>query len=548
MVITPNSKIILIKSPLKLDNYNQITFSNATAQYNYFTGLTHASYEDCTYVRKDNVIRYNTHTEINDGLPTYEDLIEYNYCMYQNTSYDSKWFYAFITDVKYVNNGTCDITIETDVFQTWQFDLVYMNSFIEREHVSDDTIGLHTIPEGLEFGDYIMDSSASLTNKLDEQIYIVMGVTWLPSNTPGFTNNRMYGKVYSGISYMLFQNAESAGKFVQAIDDLGRDSSTTIVNVCAIPLSLLGLTYSSITWNSASLGNQTGISFIIVPNSTTNTIESNITLARPSTLDGYTPKNKKLLVYPYNVLTIDNNSGVEGEFRYEDFTSGTPTFDIVGSFTPSGSIMVIPKNYKKYSSNNAGYKYAIPVSKYPQGSWNTDNYTNWLTQNGVNILGHRIDAPTSHAILGSLQAITGAGTKNPEGIATGLGGMFGAVQEMYRASLTPNTINGQTSSGDIACAIGKMSPSFYKMTIKYEYAKVIDDFFTMYGYKVNRLATPNIHKRSNWDYIKTIDVNIEGNVPEKDLDKIRRLFNNGCTFWHTTLSYLDYSQTNSILT
>ena len=69
----------------------------------------------------------------------------------------------------------------------------------------------------------------------------------------------------------------------------------------------------------------------------------------------------------------------------------------------------------------------------------------------------------------------------------------------------------------------------------------------MYGYKVNRLATPNIHKRSNWDYIKTIQVNIEGNVPEKDLDSIRSLFNNGCTFWHTTTHYLDYSQTNSIL-
>ena len=29
-----------------------------------------------------------------------------------------------------------EVTIETDTFQTWQFDIVYMNSFIEREHVS----------------------------------------------------------------------------------------------------------------------------------------------------------------------------------------------------------------------------------------------------------------------------------------------------------------------------------------------------------------------------------------------------------------------------
>ena len=69
MVITPNSKIILIKSPLKLDNYNQITFGNATAQYNYFHGLTHLEYDNCTYQRKDDVIRYAT-----DSNLTYEDL------------------------------------------------------------------------------------------------------------------------------------------------------------------------------------------------------------------------------------------------------------------------------------------------------------------------------------------------------------------------------------------------------------------------------------------------------------------------------------------
>ena len=547
MVITPNSKIILIKSPLKLDNYNQLTFGDATDQYNYFIALPHSEYDDCTYQRKDGVIRYHTHTELNDNLPTFEDLLEYNYCMYQNTSYDNKWFYAFITDVNYINDGVTEIKIETDVFQTWQFDITYMNSFIEREHVSDDTIGLHTIPEGLEFGEYIINSTDALTTTLDTGLYICMGVTWLPSNTPGFTNNRMYGKVYSGISYMLFQNTESAGKFVQAIDDLGRDSSTTINSVFIVPLSLLGLTYSQITWNIGSLGNQTNISFIIVPNMITTNVATNISISSPSSIDSYSPRNNKLFVYPYNVLSVTNNSGIEGEFRYEEFSNNTPTFDIIGTFTPSGSMMVIPKNYKKSSSTNSGYRYGIPVSKYPQGSWNTDNYTNWIVQNGVNILGHRIDAPTYKAIGGSLQAITGGLTRDYAGIGSGLGGMFNAVQEMYRASLTPNTINGQVNSGDITCAIGKMSPTYYKMTIKQEYARVIDDFFTMYGYKVNRLATPNIHKRSNWDYIKCIDVNLEGNIPEKDLDKIRNLFNNGCTFWHTTSNYLDYSQTNSIL-
>ena len=145
MIVVPDSDIILIKSPLKLDNYNQITFNNTTSQYNYFISLPHLEYDGCTYQRKDGVIRYAT----GDNL-RFEDLLQYNYCIYKNDSYKDKWFYAFVTDIKYINDGMSEVTIETDAFQTWQFDLNYMNSFIEREHVSNDTIGLHTLTEGLE--------------------------------------------------------------------------------------------------------------------------------------------------------------------------------------------------------------------------------------------------------------------------------------------------------------------------------------------------------------------------------------------------------------
>ena len=36
MVVTPNSRIRLLKSPIELDERNQLTFSSLTAQTNYF--------------------------------------------------------------------------------------------------------------------------------------------------------------------------------------------------------------------------------------------------------------------------------------------------------------------------------------------------------------------------------------------------------------------------------------------------------------------------------------------------------------------------------
>ena len=74
-------------------------------------------------------------------------MLEYNYCMYQNNNYTNKWFYAFITDMEFVNENTTKIHYELDVFQTWYFEINYLPSFIIREHVTNDTIGANTIDE-----------------------------------------------------------------------------------------------------------------------------------------------------------------------------------------------------------------------------------------------------------------------------------------------------------------------------------------------------------------------------------------------------------------
>lgn len=92
---------------------------------------------------------------------------------------------------------------------------------------------------------------------------------------------------------------------------------------------------------------------------------------------------------------------------------------------------------------------------------------------------------------------------------------------------------------------GRNGFSFYKMTIKQEYAKIIDDFFSMFGYKVNEVKIPNVTGRQNWNYVKTIDANILGDIPQEDMQKLKDIFNSGVTFWHNPNTFLDYSQSNN---
>ena len=95
MAITPSSDLKLLKCPIEIDNKNQLTFASKTAQYNYFNGLTKLEAENYTYLRQNNVIRYNAHIDT---------LLEYNYVMYRNTNYSNKWFYAYITHMEYRSN------------------------------------------------------------------------------------------------------------------------------------------------------------------------------------------------------------------------------------------------------------------------------------------------------------------------------------------------------------------------------------------------------------------------------------------------------------
>lgn len=67
-----------------------------------------------------------------------------------------------------------------------------------------------------------------------------------------------------------------------------------------------------------------------------------------------------------------------------------------------------------------------------------------------------------------------------------------------------------------------------------EYIKVLEDFFKKFGYAYNKIETPNLHTRKSWDYIRTVDCNIKANINNESLEKIKTIFNNGVTIWHTT--------------
>lgn len=543
-VIEPNTEIYLLKSPIELDNDNQLSFANATAQYNYFSALPKVTLANATFQRKDGYIRWPA---------SMESVLSYNYCMYRNKNYGNKWFYAFITDIQWLSNDSCGITIKTDVWQTWQFDLTFKKCFVEREHVNSDTIGEHTVPEGLDLGEYLTNGTVNhVVCSPSNNSTICMQVTSTFLERDNYadvtmpSNERVYAGIPQGCQIYAFSLTTADLAFMYQIiglyDTYGKGDA--ILSLFIVPTTAVSWTTGTIS--GGAYDGQT-IKMPVTSTTVNNYALDNIPQVG-STINGYTPKNNKLFTYPYNYLYFSNNNGTDLVFHYEDFINNAPSFYQFMGLEQGGTVYVAPVNSKKNVTSGTGdcWNEGFSLGKLPQLSWLSDYYLNWEAQNATNVRVQTTLEGLNWAggVLGTMTGQQGIGT----GTMSLASGIANTMQQIRQAKMTPEQAKGNINNGGLSYACGEIGYRMSRMSVRYEYAKIIDDYFTMFGYKVNSLKVPNITGRTYWNYVKTHGCNITGNVPQSDIEEIKGLFNRGITIWHDSTKFLDYSQNNTIVT
>ena len=523
MTITPQGQLYLCKTKLENDYKNQLTFSSATAQINYFNSTVQHTFDNYTYIKKDNVVQVGKNID---------EIIDCNYLFYKNIGFTNKWYFCFITNMEYVNENCTRITFETDCYQTWLFQIEYKESFIEREHVNNDPIGLHTVPENLETGDYISCKLQPTFYSIPETCFVVATTQQI---TTGYTTVNQLLPI--GLYYYGLTTLNGVKNVIKMLDDNGKGDSVNSVFV-----TLKDFFNSWITMEGVDGQISSSVRF---------DYSNEVEVTKVNYLgNDYVPKNNKLFTFPYSFLQVSNHSGQIINYNWENFNllniadDGKIKFMIKGTITPGGSMKAFPLNYNNILNN---YDDNIVIGKLPVGAYNNDVYTNWLTQNGVNI-GLNVLSAGMQVASGIGMMATGAGSLAGAGnIASGALAIGNTLGSVYQHSLIPDSVSGNVNCGDVNFTLGLTNLEFKRMSIKNEYAKIIDDYFSMYGYKVNTVKIPNITGRSNWNYIKTIGANIEATIPQNDLQEIKSLFDNGITLWHTTSHFLDYSQSNSII-
>ena len=294
------SKVYLLNTPLEDDKKNTLYFANASAQQTYMQNNIIKSYTNVSYQRDTSIFRCPAHIDT---------IRNCNYIMYQNTAYSNKWFYGFIKKMYYIDDGRTDIEFEIDPIQTFMFNITIKPSFVEREHTNDDTIGHNTIPEPLEIGEYICMGTHQMFVYNIVNCYYVLAVTKvLPQITP------VEGTVYNacipdGCIYIAVDSLDSVKKITKVYS---ASSEGAIVAIFVAPKECF-----TQAWDSSPQH----FNYSTKPSMTFSSTE---TVSKPAeTLLSYTPRNKKLLTYPFRYIQASNNAGQVTNYKVEDFASGS---------------------------------------------------------------------------------------------------------------------------------------------------------------------------------------------------------------------------------
>lgn len=500
----PRSLIWLCDVPFNNDYKHVLTFNERISQLNYFDSKAKIKLSKYTYVRKDSSIVVEA---------PFDEVKKLNYIVFSNNVQidDSGYTFGFIINIEYVSENSTRIYYDTDVFQTHQFNIVYRKTFVEREHVSNDNIGVHTVPENVELGEYIINSHLRDTKNRDYKAILMSSVTigeYIPA-LAGVYNGIPSGYKYYAFGDVVSDDHNSLKNILQGMVNAGKEDA--ILSLFIAPSWLAGET-------------------LMIPNSNAPA-EYDLGISPIRSLNGYTPRNKKLLTYPYCYILASNNQGNDAVLKQELWKlndNNEMVLRVKGVLCSGCSVRAIPINYNGDDVSNIN---GITLGKFPQIGFACDPYINWLTENGLNMV--------NNAITGVAQLASGN--------ISGISNIANALYSNMLGERIPPQITGNINSGDLMTGMHENCFHAYRMSIKAEYAKIIDSYFDMYGYKVNELKEPDILSRPNWNYLKTINCNFTGvDIPEKDMETIKSIFDNGVTLWHHANTMYNYDADNSI--
>lgn len=595
---------------LNLRTNDTFYFASRSDQSTYFASKAVVTVSNCYYQRT----KYGS-VKVQQS---YNTLYKCDYLSFINADYENKRFYGIITDVTYIDDSTTMVSYVIDYIQTWLLDCTLPKCFIERMHSNTDTYGENMLDDAMACGEYVNSSfswGGSTQKILDRfpsrNLVIVLGTCdlkqWVAS---GFTDKQptstwVKNGIYDNLSQVAFLAENTSGTkagtnsalqifFNNVFNGSGGVTVDDIVNIYMYPaIGVYFIDDPTSTDSHAPVAvtgaTQTGFEYLYeIGGGDAQTVNLP---ARPTSLDGYVPKNNKMLQWPYCLIHISNNDGSAIDLKYERFRNSngavvSPQATIGGTSCGEAKLRLTPQQYLNMASGSEDFDTSLDTAPYPTVSMTGDvyniyiaqnknrianGYTQMLLDNSISVVDEAGSAATKSltaiggAEMGSYVNSYNAQMQGGQGglSAPSLGGGT-STYEMNLAKIGMNMLNKirainagykdmkiapATASGisgvGLAYQHGKRNFTVTVKTIDSAHAKAIDDYYTMYGYPVRHIDTINMYARANFTYVKTVGCMVKGNVPEDAKEVIAALFDSGIRFWCIPANIGDYSVINT---
>lgn len=571
---TPDTVVKLLRNvPLDSTYTDTRWFTSAGAQQAFFNGKVKKTYTGLTYQRVNNSVA-QPRGPLTCRVPDIADnLYDCNYMMFQNSFYGSKWFYAFIKQVNYINPNNTEIVYEIDYLQTFMMDIQIKPSYVVREHASsvEDKPFANLTPEPITVTNWIDDLGdssryrwdLSLTGDFGDKIIVAVIPNDLISSLLVGFKSAMFSGIFSGAKYKVFTSASEVDSFINQL--AGLNAADAIVSVFmspGAPAESDAPTYVNIN---------TGID-------TTKEVFSNAKGKQ------YKIKNKKLLNGQFTRIMAMSDTGEQQIYYPENLYGGDILKGRVAIIYGPEFEMFFRPDYILPSSNLSSANYGLGFTQNLQCTWNGNGVLGKTIRNcvigagmlalggvAVGVAGSAVaSAGGAAAAVKGTSAIVGAGNAMAaQGGMVGAAGraIAGAVQSpVGQAALMSyniadsvpqvkrfvNMLAGNersqrytAGSSTATFAMGMHGFDFRRQCADLDTIEKIDTFFDMFGYAVNKVKMPNLQTRQCWNYVQLDTPCIVGSVPVQGMNRIKQAFSDGIRLWHVD-EVGDYNKDNPI--
>lgn len=542
-----------------------------------------------------NYMRFKNESHLNKWYYAFVLDVEYinDHCVeiYYKIDVIQTWFFNYTEQACFIER---EIPMHDNYGENKVAENLDLGNYYEETHLLDKTfeycivITLANAKERDSHGNPMKDDLTDGLDSLSAQVPDASALYYGRINMIGNTYSGLYYIILStSINDYGVNNAGLLQDVYTVINHQGKANAVLSVNL--VPKTALNIKDADgniITNYFLKILNQGGGEGSSVPTRPQISEKTNFTLLKDvcdipnpvyhNTRYAYKPRNLKLNQYPFRYLCVSNRMGVQQEYYYEEMRSGTSSnpvlannmpsiyFGVYATFYDGVKAIAVPENYMTFN-RSIDFEYACTGSKEISLPFLCDTYVNYMAQNRASIWGSIISSIAISTLQTSISLsspeiamandIKNAGyslADNPlneqvsrqieksarismehgalsagRGIST-VTGILTKVADMKKK---PDSLVAKPHTDSILQSMGKTGFMFIDKHLNNNQMRILDDYFSMYGYACHLVKRPIRRTRQNWTYVKTQNAYITGSLPQSDLREIEQIYDNGIRFW-----------------